>query len=368
MWHEEDRSVSAFGDLVRAHRLAAGLTQQELATKSGLSIAALRDYEQSRRRRPRAGSLAALVGALGLNADQTGTLERTVKRAWHGVGAMSRADHGRGVPSAGLGQREPVRGLLVAALGPLEAWWDGVPLSLGPPAQRAVLGLLVMSPGVPVRRSTIVDVLWGDAPPRTAVGVVQAHVSRLRKALTPPGRSAEDDAQIISLINAGYVLHLSENGLDVLAFRDLAGRAAIALASGDDAAAFDFYERAIALWQSDPLADVELLRGHPSVTHLRQELVSVLLQYADVACALGRYHRILPRLRALAAAEPLNEPAHARLMITLAGSGEQAAAIRVYEDLRLRLDRELGLYPGEELVEAHMRVLRRGIRRMPETG
>jgi DNA-binding SARP family transcriptional activator len=49
-------------------------------------------------------------------------------------------------------------------------------------------------------------------------------------------------------------------------------------------------------------------------------------------------------------------------MITLAGSGEQAAAIRVYEDLRLRLDRELGLYPGEALIEAHMRVLRRDLR------
>src|SRR5207253_2061506 len=80
-----------------------------------------------------------------------------------------------------------------------------------------------------------------------------------------------------------------------------------------------------------------------------------------VACALGQYDRVLPRLQALADADPLNEPAHARLMIALAGSGQQAAAIRVHEDVRTRLDRELGLYPGEELAEAYVRVLRQDI-------
>ncbi len=116
------------------------------------------------------------------------------------------------------------------------------------------------------------------------------------------------------------------------------------------------------LWRGEPLADVDVLCGHPGVTALRQELTGVLLRYAEVACALGQYHRVLPRLQALAEAEPLNEPAHARLMIALAGSGQQAAAIRVYEELRSRLDRELGLYPGEELAEAYVRVLRQDIR------
>ena len=116
------------------------------------------------------------------------------------------------------------------------------------------------------------------------------------------------------------------------------------------------------LWRGEPLANVEVLRGHPAITALRQELTGVLLRYAEVACALGQHYRVLPRLRALADAEPLNEPAHARLMIALAGSGQQAAALRVYEDVRSRLDRELGIYPGEELAEAYVRVLRQDIR------
>jgi len=105
-----------------------------------------------------------------------------------------------------------------------------------------------------------------------------------------------------------------------------------------------------------------VLLGHPGITSLRQELAGVLLRYAEVASALGMHHRVLSRLRALADAESLNEPVHARLMLALAGSGLQAAAIRVYEEMRSRLDRELGLYPGEELAEAYVRVLRQDIR------
>ena len=132
--------------------------------------------------------------------------------------------------------------------------------------------------------------------------------------------------------------------MDLLVFRDLAAQAAAARAAGDDGAAAERYSHAMGLWRGEPLADVDVLSGHPGITALRQELAGVLLRYAEVACALGQYDRVLPRLQALADAEPLNEPAHARLMIALAGSGQQAAAIRVYEDMRARLDRELGLF------------------------
>ncbi len=144
-------------------------------------------------------------------------------------------------------------------------------------------------------------------------------------------------------------------------FRDLAAGAAAARAGGDDVAACDLYELAVGLRRGDPLADVEVLSGHPGVTLLLQQLAGVVLRYAETAWALGQCRRVLPQLQALAAAEPLDEPAHAWLMIVLAGSGQQAAAIYVYEAMRRRLDRELGLYPGDELAEAHLRVLRQDV-------
>jgi DNA-binding SARP family transcriptional activator/DNA-binding XRE family transcriptional regulator len=349
---------SRVGMLVRTCRREAGLTQQELAVKAGLSVGALRDIEQSRRRRPRLSSVLALANALDLDSERAASMvnagrDLTSSQRPRGTGLVRNA-----------GPMEAGQGLRLAILGPLEAWRDGEPLSLGTPARRAVLGLLAMDPGALVRRDTIIDVLWGEVPPRTAMSLVQAHVSRLRKVLEPPERSAAGDsgAEVISSVRGAYRLRVAIEQVDLLLFRDLAARAVAAQASGDDTYACLLYEDAARLWRGDPLADIDLLSGHPGIFLLRHQLASVLLRYAELACALGQYRRVLPLLQALAVAEPLNESAHARLMIALAGAGQQAAAIGIYEELRSRLDRELGLYPGEELAEAHLRILRQDIR------
>src|SRR6266704_4471527 len=357
------RPASQFGSLVRAYRHEAGLTQRELAARAGLSVAALRDFEQSRRRQPRPSSVAALGSALGLSPDQSTGLSRAAAPPQRRPGAVPsprplQESSGFAGRAYSLGRGA---GLWLAALGPLEAWGDGTPLSLGPPARRAVLGLLVMEPGALVRQDTIVDVLWGDSPPRTAVGLVHAHVSRIRRLLNSHNRLGGNEEAIDS-VRGAYRLGISGEKVDLLVFRELAARAAAALASSDDMTAVECYEHAVGLWRGEPLADVDVLSGHPGITALKQELADVLLRYAEVACALGQHDRVIPRLRALADAEPLNEPAHACLMIALAGSGQQAAALRVYEDVRSRLDRELGIYPGEELADAYVRVLRQDIR------
>jgi DNA-binding SARP family transcriptional activator/DNA-binding XRE family transcriptional regulator len=360
---DDDDPASQFGYLVRKYRREAGLTQRELAARSGLSVAALRDFEQSRRCRPRPNSLAALADALHLDPAETVSLARAAALPRRRPDAMPAPqfspDYSDSVAEAHPSQRGG--GLWLAELGPLEAWWNGTRLYLGPPARRAVLGLLLMDPGVLVRRDTIIDVLWEDSPPRTAVGLVQAHISRIRRLLNSPDRFESNDA-VIDSVGGAYRLNLSGAGVDLLTFRESAARAAVARADGDDRTAAECYKHAVRLCRGEPFADVDVLRGHPGITALRQELSGVLLRYAEVACALGQHYRVLPRLRALADAEPLNEPAHAWLMIALAGSGQQAAAIRVYEDARSRLDLELGLYPGEELAEAYARVLRQDIR------
>src|SRR5207249_4318301 len=83
------RSASQFGSLVRAYRHEAGLTQRELAAKAGLSVAALRDFEQSRRRWPRPSSVAALGSALGLSPDQSTSLSRAAEPPRRRPGAVS---------------------------------------------------------------------------------------------------------------------------------------------------------------------------------------------------------------------------------------------------------------------------------------
>jgi DNA-binding SARP family transcriptional activator len=111
----------------------------------------------------------------------------------------------------------------------------------------------LLDPGALVRRDTIIDVLWGDAPPRTAVGLAQAHVSRIRKLLEPRKRCAGGD-RVLDSVGHAYRLILSGHELDLLAFRGLAAHAAAVQASGDVMAAAELYDHAIRLWRGDPLA------------------------------------------------------------------------------------------------------------------
>jgi DNA-binding SARP family transcriptional activator len=212
-----------------------------------------------------------------------------------------------------------------------------------------VLGLLAVSAGAPVRLESIVDVLWGAAPPASAVGIVQTYVSRLRQVF---------GAELLPRDAAGYRLRVTGDELDLLAFRQAARDAR---AAADPEAACAGYERALALWRGEPLQDVDALRGHPAVVALAGEFAAVVLEFADAAATCGRHEQVLPQLRVLAARNELDEPSRARLMIALASTGRQAEALAVFEEARRRLDEELGMRPGPGLREAHAKVLRQEV-------
>ena len=63
-----------FGALLRHARQAAGLTQEALAERAGLSARALSDLERGVKRGPRAASLRLLADALGLAPDARAAL------------------------------------------------------------------------------------------------------------------------------------------------------------------------------------------------------------------------------------------------------------------------------------------------------
>src|SRR5436309_12651333 len=65
-------------------------------------------------------------------------------------------------------------------LGPLEVVNDQGPLTLGGAKQRALLALLLLNAGRVVPTDTLVDQLWGERPPRTAVTSLQNFLSHLR--------------------------------------------------------------------------------------------------------------------------------------------------------------------------------------------
>jgi len=340
------------GARLRAYREAAGLTQGRLAELAGVSAAAVQDIEQGRTKKPRPASLTRLAGALHLSTSQLGELtaipQPPIQRR---PPAEERPTHGSDADGR----------LRVCVLGPVAGSRGGTPIALGPVRQRAVLTLLILHDDVGLSQAWIASALWRDDPPVTAATMVHGYIARIRRLLgagecpreTPPHRGG-------ALSWDGTRYRLAPNALesDLTEFSNLAELARQAAAGGYAAEACQLYEQALRLWRGEPAADIDLLLGHPAVTELSQRRTALILDYSATAEPAGLHEQVLGHLQALAGRAPLDERVHARLMIALAATGQQAAALGIYEDLRGRLAEELGIDPGRELADAHLQVLR----------
>src|SRR6266496_3192323 len=69
---------STFGELLRRYRQAAGLTQQELAERAGLSVHGIQKLERGATH-PYRDTAQRLIVALRLEADDKSLLEATVR-------------------------------------------------------------------------------------------------------------------------------------------------------------------------------------------------------------------------------------------------------------------------------------------------
>ncbi|WP_165436385.1 BTAD domain-containing putative transcriptional regulator [Amycolatopsis suaedae] len=310
-----------WGAALRTRRRNAGLTQRDLASLSGVSVRTIRHLEQGLTGKPRQESVRRLVAAL---------------------------DSGGPAPTA------PEATLRIDILGPLAVTLDGTPADLGPMKQRSLFALLALRAGQVVTREELVDALWGDRPPASCHNLVHTYVSGLRKALAT-GHGA---AAAISSATGGYLLTADADAIDLGRFDRLATMAD-RLWQESPEAALDLAERALRCWRGPALADLPPgIRQHPVAQAAGTRRIAVCLAYAETASRLGTPEQAVEYLRALTHEEPFHEGLHARLMLALAGSGQQATALRLFGELRSRLSDELGIAPGQEVRSAHLQIVR----------
>lgn len=241
-------------------------------------------------------------------------------------------------------------------LGSLRVWHDDSELELGPPGRRAVLGLLVLAGGEAVAKHELMDALWGDRPPRSAVNVLQTHVKHLRRLLEPD-RPPRTSSEILPHVGDGYAVRWDAVDVDLLRVRRLVAEATDAHRSGDTARAAELLGAALRLWRGRPLADIPFLATHPKVVSLVIERREVLARYGDAMLATGAAADVLVDLTEAAVDQPLDESAQARLIRAYHAVGQRAKAFRTYHEVRDRLVEELGVDPGPELLAAHAALL-----------
>lgn len=234
-------------------------------------------------------------------------------------------------------------------LGPVEASGGSGPINLGGPKQRLVLAHLVLGANhvVPIER--LIDAVWGEDPPGSARGTLQAYVSRLRGAL---------GAERIEGRPPGYLFRAEPEEIDALRLDVLLRDARLQLSSDPETAAALFAE-AEALWRGPALAD---LASEPSLAGEIARLEELRRSAAEDRIAaeleLGRHVELVGELEALTTSDPLRERLWGQLMLALYRSGRQAEALAAFGRAYQRLAEELGLDPSQELQLLHERILR----------
>ena len=235
------------------------------------------------------------------------------------------------------------RAVEIRVLGPLEVAADGRLLELGRGKQRAVLAVLALRANHVVSTDALIDALWGESPPPTALKALQGLVSQLRKALAPLGEEA------IATRPPGYVLAVDPDGVDAHRFERLATLGRQELESDPQAAA-ELLREALGLWRGEALAEFAYEPfAQGAAAHLSEVRLEAFESLFDAELALGRHAEVTAELQAQVAANPVRERLRGQLMLALYRSGRQAEALETFREGRHLLDRELGLEPDVEL-------------------
>ncbi|MEU4983518.1 BTAD domain-containing putative transcriptional regulator [Streptomyces sp. NPDC021969] len=229
-------------------------------------------------------------------------------------------------------------------LGPLQVRGPDGPLHVTPGRQQVILAALLLRAGQVVGTDHLVDLLWGDAPPKTARAQVQICVSRLRTLL---GRAARPAT--IATRPSGYVLTTEPGNVDAALFTALVAEARRLGREGRREEAVTRLRTAAALWQGDCLSGLDNHRLAHRTRHLDEERLAATELRVQLELELDRHEHLTGELEVLVGEHPLRERLRGQLMTALYRSGRRADALRTYRRGRDLLIRELGLEPGAEL-------------------
>ena len=231
-------------------------------------------------------------------------------------------------------------------LGPVEVTGPSGVVPLGGTKARALVAQLGLAAGRVVPATRLIESLWGDDPPATAMNTLQYHVSVLRRSLASGGVG-----DVLRTAPPGYRLDLPTDVEEFDALTQLARRA-------EPEPAIDLCARALGLWRGPALADLaDAPFAEAAAIGLEERRLGCTERWAQAMLDAGRATELVEPLRTIVATQPTRETLWARLITALYRSGRQADALAAFADVRKVLDDLIGVEPGPELQALQRAVL-----------
>lgn len=241
-----------------------------------------------------------------------------------------------------------VLGALVLSTGERE-------LTLSAPKLRSVLSLLLVNHNRVTQTISLIDELWDENPPISAVTTLQTYVYQLRKILGDAEPGAE---RMLTTRSTGYEARIPPEAIDLCWFENLVKQGTDALHEGDVTRASQVLREALELWRGPALIDVP--RGRLLAAHaikMEEIRLNALEMRIDADLQLRRHREVISELKSLIASNPLSEAFYSRLMRALYLSNRRDEALDAYRKLYRTLADELGLEPSRSLQQLHAALL-----------
>lgn len=243
-------------------------------------------------------------------------------------------------------------GLEICVLGPLDVRLAGTTVTVPGRKARMVLACLVAAGGNALSRDRLIDAVWGEAPPKSAVNTLHTYITHLRAALDRDG-----DASVIETHPNGYRLDLADEAVDAWRLERRLVEARRLVDRREFHEAVVAIDAALADWRGPPLeefTDANLVQAEAGrLAELRyqaEELrVSSLL-------ATGHHERAVELLEGLVDEFPFRERLWEHLMLALYRCGRQKDALGAFRRLGEALA-EVGLDPTDDLIDLESRIL-----------
>ena len=238
--------------------------------------------------------------------------------------------------------------LRIGILGEFIVFGDGG-LTEVPTLQVSRVGTMLAAwPCRVVERSRIINALWGEHPPPSAINAVQVYTSKLRQILGGDAIRAHAN---------GYIMDVEPEHIDEHQFQEWVQKSAAAMNLGNSQHANECAIKALSLWRDLPfqeITDLDLIARRERLVELRDQATETILVASETMARSDRqWNELIAAAKEQARRLPLRENGHAVLIRALTHVDRVPEAIAAYREAVEILEERVGVQPGAEIEAAY---------------